>query len=945
MAEPRITHPGAGAVWAAPAETVIEAMGSDPMRGLTSDEAAARLAANGPNVLRAKKQDPAWLRLLRQFADPLIYLLLAAIAISLVVWVLEGADGIPVDATVIAVIVVANAIVGYVQEAKAEQAVAALAAMTATMSSVMRDGDLIQVPSPELVPGDVLVLAEGDAVGADARLFGAASLHVQEAALTGESVPVDKRVEAVSEDAALGDRTNMVFKGTAVTSGVGRAVVVATGMSTQMGGIATLLDETLDEPTPLQIEIARISKLLGLIVIGIALVVMATMALVTGVHSASDAVGILLLGVSLAVAAVPEGLPAILSLVLALGVQAMARRNAVMKDLHSVETLGATSVICTDKTGTLTRGEMTLREVVTASGRVGLDGVGYDPAGQARLLSGRPQALDEARVVIAGGSLANNASLVGSDGEWQIVGDPTEAAFLVAGHKLDGTRARVASGSRVDEVPFTSDRKLMSVLCSGDEGERVITKGAPEVLLGRCTRELVGAVTQPLDEPRRKELREVVVGLNEQGYRTLGVAERPATATDKAAFDEASEADLTFLGLAGLIDPPRTEASQAIREAHRAGIRTVMITGDHPVTAARIAADLGLVESGNVAVVTGTQLDSLGSDELSRVVDQTSVFARVSPRNKLQIVEALRAGGLVVAMTGDGVNDAPALKAADIGIAMGNTGTAVTKEAAQMVLADDNYATIISAVRRGRIIFYNIRKFMRYLLSSNMGEVATVFLAVLLAGVIGLADPADPSAAVVPLLATQLLWINLVTDSGPALAMGVDPEISDVMARPPRRLSSRIIDRHMWARILSIGLLMGVLALVVYDLSLPGGLLGGLDRLVPVEQQLVTARTSVFTALVFMQLFNALSSRADSTSAFAHLFTNGWLWTSLALATLAQVLVVQLPALQTAFGTTSLDAMHWLVAIGCGVAVLAFEEASKLVRRTAHKLAGADHRS
>jgi len=800
---------------------------------------------------------------------------------------------------------------------------------------VLRDGKLATVPAADLVPGDVLVLGEGDAVAADARLISASSLQVQEASLTGESEAVTKTVTPLAELGSLGDRHNMVFKGTAVARGVGRAVVTGTGMDTEMGRIATLLDETADEPSPLQREIAQISRTLGVLVIGIAIVVMIVVAAVNGVSSFHEAVDILLLGVSLAVAAVPEGLPAILSLVLAIGVQAMARRNAVMKDLHSVETLGSVSVIASDKTGTLTKNEMTIREIVTPSGRVELTGTGYEPVGAAVITGDEARTRAEVERTLAAGAMANNAQLAQVNGTWEVQGDPTEAAFLVAQHKLDGVSERIGAWERIGEVPFTSERKMMSVLGrrTTDEHVRLFAKGAPDVLLERCTAELVGDDVVPLSDERRGRIEADIERLSAEGHRTLGVARRRALEQDPATFTEDAEHDLVHLGVVAIIDPPRPEAVKAIAEAHRAGIRTVMITGDHPVTAARIAADLGITEGASQAL-TGREIESMDDEELNRAVRDVDVYARVSPEHKLRIVDALQAGGQVVSMTGDGVNDAPALKSADIGIAMGITGTEVTKEAGEMILGDDNYSTIVAAVRQGRGIFDNIKKFMRYLLSSNMGEVATVFLAVLLGGLIGLADPANPAAAVVPLLATQILWINLVTDSGPALAMGVDPETDDVMGRGPRKLTDRIIDTHMWQRIIGVGLVMGLLALLIYDLTLPGGLVGGLEGLATPDSQFAVARTTVFTALVFMQLFNALNSRSDTGSAFTHMFSNAWLWGSVALVTVLQALVVEVPFLQSAFGTAPLDWIHWAVAVGAGAAVLLYEEVVKLLRRT-----------
>ncbi|KAE8763349.1 cation-translocating P-type ATPase [Georgenia thermotolerans] len=918
------------------AADVARELGVDPAVGLSSTEAARRLAADGPNELRARPPVPLWRKVLAQFQDPLVYLLLVAVAISLVAWAAEGATGPPVDAIVIAAVILLNALLGLVQEAKAENAVAALQTMTAATSTVLRDGELRTVPAAELVRGDVLVLGEGDAVGADARLLGATALRVSEASLTGESEAVTKDPATLPGPAPLGDRLDMVYKGTAVVQGVGRAVVTRTGMGTEVGAIAEMLDATAEAPSPLQREIAGVSKLLGVTVIVIAVVVMVVTAVVNQVSTLSEFVTVLLLGVSLAVAAVPEGLPAILSVVLAIGVQQMARHNAVVKKLHAVETLGSASVVASDKTGTLTKNEMTIQRIATASGQLELTGVGYRPEGAA-LQDGReptdPALVHEAGLVIGGGALANDAQLALRDGEWQIQGDPTEAAFLVAAHKLEGTVERVERFERRGEVPFTSERKMMSALVDppGEGDWALVTKGAPDVLLRRCTGLQVGEAVVPLDDARRAAALADVEALSAQAFRTLGVAYRPLPAEPRGELERA-ERDLVYVGVVGIIDPPRPEAAAAVAEARRAGVRVMMITGDHPTTAARIAADLGIVEPGARAV-TGPELDALDEAGLRDVVSTTSVYARVAPQNKLEIVDALQAGDQVVAMTGDGVNDAPALKSADIGVAMGITGTEVTKEAAKMILGDDNFATIVAAVRQGRVIFDNIKKFLRYLLSSNMGEVFTVFLGVVLAGVIGLSG-ASEEAVVVPLLATQILWINLVTDSGPALAMGVDPEVDDVMARPPRRLSDRIIDRRMWRGILSIGLVMGVVTLLTMDIFLPGGLVAGSDSL-------EVARTAGFTTLVLAQLFNTFNSRSETTSAFRHLFANRWLWAAVLLAAALQVAIVEVPFLQTAFGTASLDLAHWAVALAMASVVLWFDEARKLLYRLRHRGRGA----
>jgi magnesium-transporting ATPase (P-type) len=847
-------------------------------------------------------------------------------AIALAAWMVEGGAGWPIDTIVIAVVLLLNAALGFVQESKAADAVAALARMTAATSSVIRDGERHRIASADLVPGDILLLEEGDAVGADARLLAAAALRVQEASLTGESEAVLKDPAPLARPAPLGERISMVFKGTAVVQGSGRAVVTATGMRTEMGAIAALLDDTREEPTPLQREVAVIGRTLGVAVVMIATLVVATILAVQSVDTLQDLVAVLLLGVSLAVAAVPEGLPAILSLVLALGVQRMAACNAVVKDLSSVETLGAATVICSDKTGTLTRSEMTLQRVVSASGDSRFTGIGYSPIGAVETTDGQGLAgplRAEHIVLLSGGSLAGNAALrEGADGVWEIQGDPTEAAFLVAEKKLGIDARRQARFERVAEIPFTSDRKMMSTVERDLEhgGALVIvSKGAPDVLMERCDRIRVGMEVLPFDEARRAQAMADVERLSSEALRTLAVAYRPLTDEETSAPQSAREQDLIFVGTVGIIDPPREEAAVAIAEARKAGIRVVMITGDHPRTAARIAADIGIA-SGVVPALSGPDLDAMDASGLAAAVRQTSVYARVAPVHKLRIVDALQIDGNIVAMTGDGVNDAPALKAADIGIAMGITGTEVTKEAAKMILADDDFATIVAAVREGRRIFENIRKFLRYLLSSNMAEVLTVFLGVVGAGVIGL-DGAG-QGLVLPLLATQILWINLITDAAPALAMGVDPENEDVMARPPRRTTDRAIDRSMWRTVLETGTVMALAALLTIDLYLPGGLIAGTGSF---EE----ARTAGFTVLVFAQLFNCFNARSETRSAFSHLFVNRWLWGAVASSALLQVAVVHLPPLNVAFGTRPLSLNQWIVCLLMGSTVVWFAEFRK----------------
>ncbi|WP_404463814.1 cation-translocating P-type ATPase [Micrococcus antarcticus] len=946
-------HPGTPTATAHPVPwtraTAAEALahfGVDGQVGLNSAEVLRRRAEHGANELEASAAESSWRRFLRQFADPLIHLLAAAVVISVVAWFFEGAHGAPVDAIVIAVIIVFNAVLGYVQEARAADAVAALQGMAAVMATVVRDGRTVQVPAVDVVPGDVLALAEGDSVAADARLIASSSLHIAEAALTGESAPVGKGPAPIPGEVSLGDRANMVHKGTAVTQGVGTAVVTATGMETEMGHIARLLSSTEKKATPLTREIDALGRTLGIAVIGIAVVVMAAIAMTSGIHSVREAVDVLIVGVSLAVAAVPEGLPAILSVVLSLGVTAMSRRNAIVKNLSSVETLGSASVICSDKTGTLTRNEMTLQAVRAPSGQARLSGVGYAPEGRVLLDDGvdllaadaAHPLREEGVALLCGGSLASNAEVRrDDDGAWSVLGDPTEAAFVVAERKAGLEEARAARFTRVAEAPFTSERKMMSVVVT--DGERdgaplLVAKGAPDVLLQHCTRVRRGDEVLALGEPDRASAARDVQELSDQALRTLAVAYRglepaeleAARAADGTLDGEALrglEKELVFVGTAGIIDPARAEAADAVATARGAGIRVVMITGDHPATALRIAQELGIAEPGHRAL-SGPELEAMDAEQLRAAVRGVAVYARVSPEHKLRIIGALQADGAIVSMTGDGVNDAPALKKADIGVAMGITGTEVSKEAADMILADDDFATIVAAVRQGRVIFENIKKFLRYLLSSNTGEVLTMFFGVMLAGFLGLTG--HGSGVVVPLLATQILWVNLVTDSAPALAMGIDAEGDDVMARPPRRATDRVIDRRMWGGILTIGAVMAAVTLLALDSQLPGGLLAG-------SGTVVDAQTCAFTTLVLAQLFNALNSRSETTSAFHRMFHNRWLWAAIAFGVLSQVLVVHVPFLQTAFGTTALDAGQWLMCLGLASVVLWFDELRKLVLR------------
>jgi Ca2+-transporting ATPase len=917
---------------AEPVERIAALLGTDLRRGLTTSEARARLARDGPNELAAAQPVPRWRRFAAQFASGLVILLLVATGISVALWLHERDAPLPYEAIVIFSVVLLNAVLGYVQEARAERAVAALRRMSAARARVVRDGERTTVPAAELVAGDVLVVEAGDTIAADARVADASALKAAEASLTGESVAVSKTARPVAAGVTLGDRSSMLYAGTFATSGRGLALVVATGMRTQIGLIAGALQAAPEQPTPLQRELDVVGRRIGIAVILIAITMILTIVLAQGVRTPAALLDVLILGVALAVAAVPEGLPAVVTAVLALGVQRMARRNAVVRQLAAVETLGSASLVASDKTGTLTRNEMTVRTLVTASGRVRFEGTGYEPRGEIRREDDGDGAITDALRAEVEHALtvacrANDAVVHERDGAWRVEGDPTEGALIVAARKagltdelLDGRFQRVA------EVPFSSERRLMSTLDreAGDGRLWVFTKGAPDVLLARCAREIVGAERRPLTEARRREIASINHALARAGLRTLGLALRtlPTDALALAGAEERLECDLDFAGLAGMIDPPRPEAAPAVARARTAGIRPLMITGDHPVTAAAIAAEIGLAESPRV--VTGVELEAMADDVLARTVAEAAVYARVDPKHKLRIVRALQAQGAIVAMTGDGVNDAPALKAADIGVAMGLTGTDVAREASDIVLADDNFATIVAAVEEGRTIFANIRKFLRYLLSSNVGEVLTMFFGVLLAGVIGL--PSSEGAVVLPVLATQLLWINLLSDGAPALALGVDPAIDDVMRAPPRPAGEAVITRAMWAGVALVGAVMAAVTLCVIDASLPGGLIEG-------HGTLRYAQTMAFTTLVFCSVFTVFNARSDERSAFSGLFTNPWLWSSLALAVALQAAVVYVPFLQQGFGTVALAPADWLRCALAGSCVLWAREASKVFIR------------
>ena len=917
------------------AEDVIAGLTTDAERGLEQSDAAGRLQRDGANELKEEPLLPAWRRFAQQFTGVLVILLLVATAISAGLWFVERESALPYEALAILAVVLLNAIMGYVQEARAASAVLALRKLSAAQAMVVRGGEHRRVHASELVCGDLILIEEGDTIPADARLIQSSALQTAEAALTGESFPVVKDTAPVTGDADLGDRHNMLYSGTTATSGRGRAVVTQTGMTTEMGRIAGLLKETPEDTTPLQKELDRVGRLLGIVVTVIAAVMIGTIILVSDVRSLSGLFDVLILGVALAVAAVPEGLPAVVTAVLALGVQRMAKRRAIVRHLAAVETLGSATVIASDKTGTLTRNEMTVRRIVTASARVTVGGTGYAPVGSVETEDAKPldgDAQHEIERALTAADRVNNATIHERDGRWSVQGDPTEGALIVAARKAGLLHADLETRfARVAEIPFSSERKLMTTVHRGNEADAefsVFTKGAPDVLLALCSHELVGEGAVALTDSRREAIGLANDALAGDALRTLGVAVRMVPASP-APFDykgDDLEHDLTFLGLIGMIDPPRDEAKDAVAQARSSGIRPIMITGDHPRTAAVIARELGISLDGRV--LAGAELSAMSDESLAASVRDVSVFARVSPEHKLRIVKALQRGGATVAMTGDGVNDAPALKAADIGIAMGITGTDVVKEVADVVLMDDNFATIVAAVEEGRAIFSNIRKFLRFLLSSNIGEVITMFVGVLFADALGLRS--EGRAIVLPLLATQLLWINLVTDGLPALALGIDPAEPGLMARPPRPREEGVLTSQMWRGIAFIGAIMACGTLLVLDAGLPGGFIDGTGTM-------RYAQSMAFTTLMLFQVFNVLNARSDEQSAFRGLLDNRWLWGALTVSVLLQIAVIHVPFLQVAFSTQALTLEDWTKCTVVASSALWLREASKYLGRVSSK--------
>ena len=855
-------------------DEVLQGLFSNAERGLSSEQVAALKAKYGPNKLQEKKKKTNFQRFLEQFKDVMILILLAAAAVSFVIAVVEGDPAGFFEPALILLIVVLNAIMGVVQESKAERALEALKSLSAPHARVLRDGEERVIDASELVPGDILHLEAGDFVPADARLLHSVSLKSEESALTGESVPSEKDAEAlVAENASLGDRSNMVFSGCSITYGTATALVTGTGMNTEMGKIAGLLEDETDSQTPLQKKLAQLGKYLGIVAL-----IACAIVFVVGLFSGLNPLEIFMTAVSLAVSAIPEGLPAIVTIVLAIGVQRMVKKNALIRRLPAVETLGSASVICSDKTGTLTQNRMTLTKVWV------------DGAGQPEDVGSHNS--PEAKNLLLCGALCCDGSVVfGDDGTEQHLGDPTETAILVAAHKngLEQEQLRQAY-PRVAEIPFDSDRKLMTSVHRMDGKIVVIVKGAFDVMASRCVRGDLQAAKVHNEQMSTAALRVLAVG-----YKTVEAVPEPPT-------PQALENGLTFLGLVGMIDPPRPEAKAAVATCRKAGIRPVMITGDHVATASAIAKELGIMAAGDRAV-TGAELDAMSDEQLDQEVEHICVYARVSPENKIRIVKAWQRKGQVVSMTGDGVNDAPALKAADIGCAMGITGTDVAKSAADMTLTDDNFATIVDAVREGRGIYANIRKVVGFLLGTNIGEVLTVFLAMVL-------------WQKTPLLSMQLLWINLVTDSLPAIALGMEAVEPDIMDQTPKPRDEGIFAHGLGLRIALRGLLFAALSLIGFAVGekVTGALAGG--------------QTMAFLVLSLSQIVQAFNMRSERSLFRIGPLTNRALNGAALLSILLVCLVLFTPA-RIAFGLVALPGSLYLLGFGLVLVPLVVMEAAK----------------
>lgn len=892
-------------------ELLAAAGGVSVEQGLTAAEVQQRFQHFGANKLAELPPVPAWRKIAAQFKDLVIWILIVAAIIA-------GAMGEWADTAAILAIVLVNGIIGYLQEEKAGRALAALQKLSSPMAKVIRDGGLQSVPASELVPGDCIELEAGDNIPADARLLSGFGVRVQEAALTGESVPVDKEADCVlKEESPLGDRRNMVYMGTETATGKASALVVATGMNTELGQIAGLLQRSPPEQTPLQRRLTELGKVLVFVCLAIVVIIF-----VLQLARGGKLLETLLISVSLAVAAVPEGLPAVVTLTLALGLQRMVKRNALIRKLPSVETLGSVTVICSDKTGTLTRNEMTVREIAAGGQRYQVTGSGYAPQGQ--FLKSREQEplqaepinpRDESDLmgVLTTAAHCNNSTVSprGDDaGSWQVIGDPTEGALVVVALKA-GIESQDRKHHVLFEIPFDSERKAMSVVVRGVEGTPVMySKGAPEVILSKCISESRDGKVEPLTDARRALIMKLNSEMASRALRVLALAYRNLSATDGKDYDESG---LTFAGLVGMIDPPRDEAKDAVQKSRSAGIRPVMITGDHPETALAIARELHIAGDDDRAI-SGQDLNEISDNDLATQVDRFSVYARVSAEHKLRVVRAWKARGQIVAMTGDGVNDAPAVRAADIGIAMGVTGTDVTKEASDMVLTDDNFASIVNAVEEGRGIFDNIQKFVHYLLSCNAGEVLLMFFAALIGWP-------------VPLIAIQILWINLVTDGLPALALGMEPPERDIMTRPPRPPREVVVTLKHGLQILSHGTLVAIVGALGFWIIYQGN-----------EDHLARARTVAFCVTAFSQLFFAIGCRSQRfTMLELGPFSNPHLIGAIVVSGLLQISVVTLPFTQPVFEVATHLSWEWLLIGVLALTPVTIIELVKLLRAALRK--------
>ncbi len=896
-------------------DELIKESGSDPEQGLSQKEAESRLQETGPNQLQEKKRPGFFKLLLDQFNNFLIIILIAAAAVSFFV-------GEPVDAAAILVIVVLNAVLGVVQESKAEQALEALKKMSAPEAEVIRDGKSRTIEVKDLVPGDLVVLEAGSSVPADLRLIESANLRVDEAALTGESMPADKKADIVlNKKTPLGDRINSLFMGTSVAYGRGMGVVTATGMKTEMGKIAGMLQSYEEEETPLQRRLDQLGKWLGIISLSICGLIF-----IYGLIRDTDPllvfregfvpyisqyersiVHLFMTAVSLAIAAVPEGLPAVVTICLALGMQRMVRRHALIRKLPAVETLGTATIICTDKTGTLTQNQMTIVEGWVKGKSFTVSGEGYKPEGTFSDGNGAIEAKEHPRIsaVLRGGLLCNDSTLEepeDENGGFSIHGDPTEGAFVVAAAKAGLRKSEEKKQwKRISEFPFTSERKRMTTIHPlprdwegrypglGASGRIAFMKGAPDVVLEHCSAIAEEERTAELSSDEKKAILKTNTEMAQKALRVLAVAYRPIDEDEVDLDDEDTiEKDFIFAGLVGMIDPARPEAAEAVETAKKAGIRTVMVTGDYKETAAAIASKIGILREGG-KVLSGSEIDEISDDDFEKTVEEVDAFARVSPQHKVRILQALRKLGHVAAMTGDGVNDAPALKRADIGIAMGITGTDVAKQTAEMVLTDDNFASIVSAVEEGRTIYSNIRKFVYYLISCNIGEILIIFLAMVFGWM-------------VPLTPIMILWLNLVTDGAPALALGVEKGDPDIMKRPPRPPKEPVINKEMLGGLIVQAVVMTAAVLGSYLLALqryPG--------------DIQTARTIAFATLVCSELWRAFTARSERYSVFkTGLFSNRWMLAAVASSLFFLLLIIYLPFLQNVFNIRSLLIGDWL---------------------------------